>query len=395
MAVLRTVEIWPATGFPHTAWDDDPAVDAIAKTSRRVCERYGEGLAAHEIRSRSASVRFFAATDPERSDLLVDVHLDSPGDESCFVHLPPGMAELSAQGRAGLVLDVIHGGLLRLAEARGWDTGAFEDARRHTVDHGLSFTWSSAWKSSPGRKLRARACYRIEDDGHSRVTVEIAETSTGHVLGTTPEVLGFSTIEGMKRGAKTLRWDGPGAMRIVGCPDPWGGSLGESRFEIGDLRHPTPVRVPDPTSAEYTVTVRGQGSTAPEQEPEIQVIGGGPMNDVPYEYIDALYVLLEEVVDGWTQWWSKADRALLEVWYRFGDDVREGVLVRLNENSVTARISRPTASMLTGRDGVRQAHGDVSDLMARVATRLGLGPHPVLTAVDDLIGVVPRDPCRF
>lgn len=119
------------------------------------------------------------------------------------------------------------------------------------------------------------------------------------------------------------------------------------------------------------------------------------MNDVPYEYIDALYVLLEEVVDGWTQWWSKADRALLEVWYRFGDDVREGVLVRLNENSVTARISRPTASMRTGRDGVRQAYGDVSDLMARVTARLGLGPHPVLTAVDDLIGVLPRDPCRF
>lgn len=49
MALLRLVDFWPATGFPASAWAEDPDVDAFVKSARRICERYSEGLAAQEI----------------------------------------------------------------------------------------------------------------------------------------------------------------------------------------------------------------------------------------------------------------------------------------------------------------------------------------------------------
>lgn len=309
--------------------------------------------------------------------MLVDVHVDPTDFESCVAHLPAGLAGLTPYARGHLVLDVVYGALLRLGQARGWDAAALEAARRHTVDHGLAFTWSSPWKANPGRALQARSVHRLDDDGYARVRVEVEERSTGRPLGATLEMIGFSTFEGIKRSAKTLHWAGPEAISIHPYIDLLGQSAGESRFGLGDL-HAVNVDPPDIGElAALAVTVRGYGAAAPEQQPAIVVVGGGPMNGVPRAYRDALDALLSTIESEWTEWWSGAEPTLLEITYIFGD-VPKGVLVRVNGNWVTARIKRPTKSMATGRAAAQQAREDVRALMAKVATRLGLGAHPPL-----------------
>ncbi|WP_157368219.1 hypothetical protein [Alloactinosynnema sp. L-07] len=262
MAVLRTVEFWPKTGFPGGPWADTPDVDTFVKTARRVCERYSELLALGGVRSRTSSVRLFAHPDTARADVLGEVYVDPQSDgEFAVVSLPPGISVLAPQARAMLVLEVVHRCLLRLASARGWDPAVLDAAYRHTIESGLAFTWSSAWKASPGRCFRARATFRLADDGYGRVSVEIQERSGGTVVGHTSESLSFSTIEGFKRSAATLRWVGRSAVRIHPFVSPFGDSTGEIEHDVTTLTQQPIHLLGPPESAVIPVTVVGRGAS--------------------------------------------------------------------------------------------------------------------------------------
>ena len=54
---VRDVELYPDAGFAERVWDDDADWGALAKSARRVSERYSELLAGSSVLLRSSLVR--------------------------------------------------------------------------------------------------------------------------------------------------------------------------------------------------------------------------------------------------------------------------------------------------------------------------------------------------
>lgn len=222
MTVFSTVEIWPFSGHPGSRWCWHPDEDAFVKTARRVCELYGEGLAQARLPSRATALRLWTDrhTDGDETRVEIELHFVE-GFEAGNVSLPAGVADLSPDARAGLVLDVVHGAVGSLAAARGWPADAVEAARTHAVASDLRFEWAGRWKASPSRRLEARAVYRLLDDGYGRAAIEVRERASGDLVGRSVEALAFSTVQGLRRSARTLRWNGSDVVELVPYAPPF------------------------------------------------------------------------------------------------------------------------------------------------------------------------------
>lgn len=62
---------------------------------------------------------------------------------------------LSTLDQKRTLLDVLHDGVLRVAQASGWPTEPFFEARQCVLDRGFVNQWRWGTKWGPGRKLRA------------------------------------------------------------------------------------------------------------------------------------------------------------------------------------------------------------------------------------------------
>lgn len=396
MPVFKVVEFWPATGLPSHPWVDDPDADAFTRTSRRVCELYSEGLAPASLTGPAKALRLFAVRGPHGSKRVeVEVHEHFyESFEAGSVGVPGGVAELAPEARARLVLEVVHAAATQLATVRGWPEAALESARRHVLEHHFQFDWATPWKSSRDRAHRVRAVFHLTDDGTGRVVLEVRAVKTGALVARSPEVLALSTIEGFKRSARTLRWDG-GSVEIIGSIDPWGGRGATFRLDPDDQAAegaldpaastpgtdaPTPDADGTPAIADLKgrlpqVHVRGL-KVVPDAH-EIRVVGGGPTNGLPVAYLIALDFLLEGVQRDFAEWWSGADRSLLEIWYEFGPGV-EGPTVRRTKDKVIARIHRDPRTIQSAPEPVELARDDVIDLIDALGAKVGLGSAPLL-----------------
>jgi hypothetical protein len=157
---LQYVWFWPNSGHRNGRWGTDRslAVDRFARSSRRVTERYSEGLRQHEITAARTAIQMHVMNASARTrDVIVNVALKPfEGNETVRVDLPRQVADLAAPQRALLVLDVVTAAMNRLAALRGWDSSLFESARLHTLANHLSFEIAGPRKSSPKRERRAR-----------------------------------------------------------------------------------------------------------------------------------------------------------------------------------------------------------------------------------------------
>lgn len=359
MAILRTVEFWPQTGFVDAPWTEDPDEDAFVRSARAVGERYSEGIRPAGIQARNAQLRMHCFPhEPGRTELLVTVFTEPlDGFEMAGVSLPDGVAALSPAARAALVLDVMHAAAVRLAHARGWDVAAFEAARAHVVEHGLRFRWVGPGKTAPGRRYTARPVFTITDDGLGRGVVEIRRTADNTLIGTSEEFVTGGSERNFRWIARTLRWRDATTVQI--SPD--------------ERRHPTVVEDLPP------VTVRAEGANAPESPPRITVVGGYTDDAVPEPYSTALHLLLDELRGPhWAAWWSAAPDKVLEIWY---DLIARGparISARRGDNKLRLRIERPLADILAATDLAALARADVEAMLAAAQRRAGLGPHPPL-----------------
>lgn len=396
MAILRTIEFWPSTGFPNAAWCEDAGEDAFVRSARSVCELYSEGLVQARIHSRVSSLRIFCDHDHARADVLVAVGTDpAEGFEFARATLPAGVEAMNAKTRAGLVLDVVHGAAVRLAQARAWDGTGLEVARQHTLEHDLHYVWAGPPKSSPDRRHTARAIYRLQDDGYGRVIVEVRRRPDDALVAVSGEELAFSTSEGLKRSARTLRWRGSGTVRLV----PYSGLGGAESGLLSLSLSPANAAGPSPSPPESglvkpqqseapapAVVVRGKGANAPEAGPQMLLGGGGPMNNVPHAYITALDGLLDRMsTPEWLGWWSDSEDDVLEVVYWF-DTRKPAIVARRGKNRLRVAIHRPVESFAAATDLVALARHDVDALLHTIRRRTGLGPHPQLPDLPGLAG---------
>ncbi|KYH43376.1 hypothetical protein [Branchiibius sp. NY16-3462-2] len=392
MGLLRDVHFWPLAGPEAEPWDpDEPNCDAFVRTSRRVCERYSDALRKAELSNRSSSVRFFVGQG-EPGDVEVAMSVDPSDSESGRVTLPPAATTLDAGYRAALVLETVHGGMMRLGQARGWDPERLNEAHAAVIAHRFEFSWDSPWKTSRTRKHKARLRFSLQDNGFGIAILEVTDVKTAQVLRS-EAVPSFSTIEGFQRSARTLRWAGAESVEAV----PWVGLFGTqaatSRWSLSQLTatEPDVVWPPEPTapakpvvSSGLGLSVMGVGRSAPEQPHEIRFCGHGLTNGMPREYEQTLDQLLchVQVDPAWADWWRNSPVRLLEItgtWDGgFGPPLRQSYTVRRYAHHITAIIQRSTASMLDGAEGVDQAHRDVTELLARVRERAGLDQPPRL-----------------
>ncbi len=383
MAVFRDVYFWPSTGFPDRSWLPDPADDAFVKSARRVCELYSEALVPARLQGPSARLQLMTVDEHQDEDAVkveVETEFLDVG-EIARVSLPDGIDLLTAEQRGLLVLDVVHGAVVRLAQARGWDVTAAAAARDHALNQQLVFTWAGPWKASRNRKYEARPLFRLQDDGYGRVRIEVRERDSHEPVARSPEALAFSTLEGFKRAATTLRWEASSSVGLV----PYSGLLGD---RMGDLRvaldggdpHselPEPLAPLDPALPRPRVLVLGRGPNAPEQEHQISVLGGGPMNDVPHRYHSVLDNLLGAVEKDFGPWWSTSDLALLEIEYWFGAK-QPKIVLRRGKNRLRAFIHRPVQTLVAASDPAGLAVSDVRALLAAVAAKMRLPSPPPL-----------------
>lgn len=368
------------------------------RSARSVCELYSEALAPTRITTRNSSLRLFTSSEPERDDVLVLV-LTDPGEgfESARVQLPAGIAALTAEGRARLVLEVVHRACLRLGQARGWDPAALEAARQHAVDAGLRFEWSGRWKSSPDRRHEARPVYRLQNDGYGRVVIEVRQRGGQDLVGVSASALAFSTSEGFTRSARTLRWRGSHTVELV----PYSGLLGEERGLLTFTLSPqqegrqdredgwSPVgpgrATTGSTSDVPLVVVRGEGATAAEAGPCIRLGGGEMVEGVPHVYLTALDELLASISadPSWLAWWSAADVDVLEGFSWFSVDVVRAT-ARRGKNRLRVSLERPVGTFAGAGDLVALAREDVERMLELVRRRTGLGPYPALPGLPAL-----------
>lgn len=398
MARFSFVMVWPPTGLPDRPWSDDkdPEEEAFVRTARSVTELYSQGLAPLGIQGRCSELRFFVSHDPGATAVEVPVFTDPPeGFEAARAELPTGVATLPTRERQELVLEVVHGAVLRLARARRWDPVLLDAAHRYVVDAAFEFRWDGPWKSSPDRRHRARARYRLTDSGYGRAWIQVVDRDD-QVVAESTDALAFSTSEGFKRSARTLRWDGSAAVHLI----PYSGLARSAVNGLVRLEHDgegwtsyaddgvnadsraASQSVEPPTTgagARPSVIVRADGPDEPESPTRVVFIGGGPTNDVPAGYLHRLRELLGTRLAGeeGQSWWLDAGIKELQVTYYLEPD-KPRIRTRLYRNVLSAEIQRNGPGLNYVPDPATMADLDVESLVAAVRKRTGLGPHPML-----------------
>jgi hypothetical protein len=282
------------------------------------------------------------------------------------------------------VLDAAHATVRYLASFRGWDVDALDAVHDRLAATDLVLQWASPWKSAPNRRLRARVRFTMRPDGFGDAVLEVEDARTGDAVASSVPALAYCTLPGWQRAASTLRWDGSAEVSLL----PYVDTLARTRGVL-TLRVDAGLHEPAPAAAAPESVLDGAGGDVPaivvrrhpeeEEGPQLRVVGGGPMNDVPGEYERELHRLLAELQgsDAWLRWWTAADRDVLELWYDFEPTVSRP-LVRTTKRAVRATIRRRTTEMRASTDPGRLARQDVEALIAAVTRIKHLPEPPVL-----------------
>ncbi|HRK45571.1 MAG TPA: hypothetical protein PK324_08105, partial [Nocardioides sp.] len=207
--VMQNVDVWPPSGHLDEPWDSNPDVDAFCKSARSVTVVYSIGLRELRLPAFRSWLRFGCGRVSTDGRVRVTVSVDRlEGDlEHASVVLPAGIAEWAPSDRARLALEVVHAGMVRLGESRGWEREELERLRDLTLQRGLEHTLVGDWKASPDRRHSARTCYRIAPDGLGRARLEVADRD-GVVVATSPEAIAPAGFRPGISATRDLRWDG-------------------------------------------------------------------------------------------------------------------------------------------------------------------------------------------
>lgn len=158
VAKLRYVWFWPNGGPRDGVWGEtSPAVDAFARTSRRVTERYSETLSGFKIETPRSLIQMHvldASHDVSRVEVQMTVL--SNRDEIVHAIVPTKVIRLSPQERARLVLQCVHMGMQQIGQRYSWPPEALVHAYEHTLAHNLGFEAKGQWKSNTRTIKRTR-----------------------------------------------------------------------------------------------------------------------------------------------------------------------------------------------------------------------------------------------
>ncbi len=397
MSGFRSVDLWPLPWFPDGTWGSDagldtrvapdppiePAVDALKRVSRAVCELYSEALRPLGLQAKSSRVELFCRQEPSVDDRVeVVVWLDPLMEsELTRVDLPAAVAGFSVDELASLALAIVDGAMRRLADARGWPQSAMDSARDHVLGSGFRFVWHGDWKANRNRQLRARLRVELLDTGFGELTIQVAGANSVALIAESPPHNAYATVEGFRRSGRTLRWIADDELEV----SPYCGPRGvyddrKVEYRVGPGGSVHRERVSPPRRfVEPAIPVRivGRGPQAAEQAAEVQLSHVGRTKGVPQSYVDEMVRLAEELrTPRWQSWWSKAPHAVLEIDVNFRPR-QPGPAARVGKNFVRASINR-WPKTIDQAHGMLEARSDLDELLEKLRLRYGLDPLPSL-----------------
>lgn len=258
MPKLNYVWFWPNGGPTEEGWYElGDGLDAFARTSRRVTERYSEGLAAAGIEARRSAVQMMLSDANAPEDRVVlETDVRRPGDEIVRVLVPEAVGSLAPQDRAQLVLDVVDAAMRRIGDARGWPLVELAHAHAHVREHNFTFEMVGPWKSNPSRKRRVRPVAHIADDGWGRLSYEVADSRSGATLGFTRLMpITLNSLPQFKRAIGFTRWRDE---RTLEREESWLRHVGQREdelqlFDIEELEDRHELALPRPSEITFGV----------------------------------------------------------------------------------------------------------------------------------------------
>ena len=400
MSRLRSFWVWPNGGAAQETWDKGPALDAFARSSRRVCELVEECLASRSVEAPHGEVRLFLGASGDERVVVEVAGGHVAGFDGARVLLPDAVAGLSAQGRGLLVLEVVERVLETLARMRGWGNadqlaGIGDEVRAKQ----LRYVRIGPWKSSPDRRLRARPVAEIADDGLSRLHYDISDAKSDELLGVTRSTW---VRENRRTALNGLfaenRWQGTSGVAMRRTEFLGEGVWREASgvFEVDQLSTgPVSVNPEEPAQLNplegvipaacglevEVVTWWGEGTD------QAKVISGGFTDAAPgdhREFRAAYFAYMAWIRQYCVDWWSAAEPNVLHLYLETSDYHRTGRLVRLNGDEVTATARRRPEDLLGDVPDRDLARVDLAALLQRTATRLHLLAPPELPDADAL-----------
>ncbi|WP_332642488.1 hypothetical protein [Aeromicrobium sp.] len=277
MAVFRWIEFWPSGGREDRPWTDDPATDALVKSACRVSQAYSDALRDEHFEGPCSSLRF--SSHPHDDDAVqLQVSTARHADwEHGIVFVPEVVAELSADDRARLVLDLIHEAVVELAPHRGWSLEQVERVRARVLAQDLEFPWASPWKASSDRSMTARVVFRVADDGLGRAMIEVRERTSGDLVARSAPALAYNALTNFRASARTLRWVN-GIVQFIPRPGSPHGEVSVSLDPaLPEIHSEPPVGHADVTTAVVTspeIVRAPYGSHVKDRTPAIKVFSG-------------------------------------------------------------------------------------------------------------------------
>ncbi|WP_188779913.1 hypothetical protein [Marmoricola endophyticus] len=383
-------------------------MDAFVRSSRRVCELVERSLSDRHIVTPHSEVRLHAARSEDDRVLVKINGTRDEGWDSATVLVPDAVADLSAQERGVLVLNVADKVITALADLRGWENvEQLSGIRDDALSHNLRYTQVGPWKTNRSRKLRARPVAEIADDGLTRLHYEVADARTGEDIGVTRSTWVMENRRlRLQRLFEASRWQGPGRIAVRRHEFYGQGQWSESVREF-DVDEATPAPTPADPSEPAQLTPLSEDATARsnldvevvtwwgEGTDEPKVMSGGFTSDTPGDYSEyqaAYFVVTTWINQHCARWWAAAEPNVLHLYLGVSDYYRTGRSVRLNGDKVTATARRRPEDLHGNHRDRALAREDLAALLARIATRLGLpappdlpDPEVVATEIDQIV----------
>lgn len=381
--ILREVHLWPHTGHPDVRWSpprppdesDWPLLemDAILRGSRKISEPLGERLAEQRIEMPSASIRLFPGGASASTDLEVEIsRIVTDGENTVHFAVPAGFHNLDVRARDELVLTMWTETLRRLVSNHGGDPAAVSRATDALRGVDYEEPRRGPWKQNPARSHRMRLIGVLKDDGYFRLRVEVEHLGGGRPPVLSETIVGDSTFWSFDRAARDLRWTSSSSVEGVSIPGILLGDRGRFTLDVATGAVHLSGGFTTPLPIEPTGPAVGAGFRFIEQPADDVYVGwggGGPVNDVPAEYLAEVDRLADRLCSPeWKQWWRLVGVDQVSGYVNY-EPPRETPIVRLVNKSLTMIVRRSVAKIPTGPEAEQLARQDLEAALTRLAAR--------------------------
>jgi hypothetical protein len=377
--IFRSLDLYPQTGWRDTPWAESPAEDAMVRTARRVCESINTGLADLRLQAPRARTQLLTlpSTDAGVQVLLFEDWLDHNIGQ---VLVPAQAHEWSPQQRAAALVDGLEAACALLGTRLGWDRAALVRAFAGVRASACRYHWSSRWRASRDRRVKARLLAELRDDGFGALVVEVRNRSGESCFS--PVLESYSTPEGFTRTASTVEWVDGNHVTLDPSVDFLGRSSGSVMLAVPDFLPDNPLEedLPAPEGAFEAPAVSEAHWRDQVTEP-LEHIGVSLVLDlgVPRQVektVNSVNAVLNDLLRAWLMGAGVRD---LEYVYEAASYVRTGVQVRDRRPQVHIFQRRAIADLShNAQECDRLVRSDIQEALDRLAKKLGTGPAPRL-----------------